>query len=203
MPHDLTRDVLDAEFERRSPERYRSLHRVIHDHVVAGIRATTGLDRQLLAQQLAYLHRRSPLTAAYYALRTKGSAAVVPARPEEYAQLVSTIEHGQGSGSAAIAERWFADQPDRTSVVRTEEGVAGFAYHIFCPSGSTMEDRDPVVRAVLDYVVGRAPPGPASGSTSPGLSPEYTSISATCMRCWPALCRRSSIGAPSRSPGRS
>ena len=159
-PHDLTRDVLDAEFERRSPERYRSLHRVIHDYVVAGIRATTGLDRQLLAQQLAYLHRRSPLTAAYYALRTKGSAAVVPARPEEYAQLVSTIEHGQGSGSALIAERWFADQPDRTSVVRTKEGIAGFAYHIFCPSGSTMEDRDPVVRAVLDYVVRTAPTRP-------------------------------------------
>ena len=94
-PHDVTRDVLEAEFERRSPDRYRALHQVIHDHVVAGIRATTGLDRQLLAQQLAYLHRRSPLTAAYYALRAHGSAAVVPARPDEYEQLVSIVEAGE------------------------------------------------------------------------------------------------------------
>ena len=159
-PHDLTRDVLEAEFERRAPDMYRSLHRVIHDHVVAGIRATTGLDRQLLAQQLAYLHRRSPLTAMYYALRAKGSAAVVPARPDDYPRLVSIIEQGQGSSSAAIAERWFADQSDRTSVVRNEDGIAGFAYHIVCPSGSTMEDRDPVVRAVLDYVARTAPTRP-------------------------------------------
>jgi hypothetical protein len=139
-PHDVTRDVLEAEFERRSPDRYRALHRIIHDHVVAGIRTTTGLDRQLLAQQLAYLHRRSPLTAAYYALRAQGSAAVVPARPDEYEQVVSIIERGEGRASAAIAERWFTDQPDRTSVVRTEDGIAGFAYHIFCPTGSAMED---------------------------------------------------------------
>ena len=59
-----------------------------------------------------------------------------------------------------IAERWFADQPDRTSVVRTEDGIAGFAYHIFCPTGSTMEDRDPVVRAVLGYVARTAPARP-------------------------------------------
>jgi hypothetical protein len=159
-PHDVTRDVLEAEFERRSPDRYRALHQVIHDHVVAGIRATTGLDRQLLAQQLAYLHRRSPLTAAYYALRAHGSAAVVPARPDEYEQLVSIIERGAGPATAAIAERWFADQPDRTSVVRTEDGIAGFAYHLFCPTGSSMEDQDPVVRAVLDYVARTAPARP-------------------------------------------
>src|SRR4051812_38738762 len=129
-PHDLTREVLEAEFERRSPDRYRSLHRVIHDHVVAGIRATTGLDRQLLAQQLAYLHRRSPLTDAYFTLRAQGSAAVLPARPEEYGQLVSMIERGQGAQSADLAERWFADEPGGVSVVRTEEGVVGFAYRL-------------------------------------------------------------------------
>ncbi|HEX2772678.1 MAG TPA: ATP-binding protein [Micromonosporaceae bacterium] len=159
-PHDLTREVLEAEFERRSPERYRALHRIIHDHVVAGIRSTTGLDRQLLAQQLAYLHRRSPLTAAYFALRARGSAAVVPARPEEYDRLVSLIEWGQGAASAGLAERWFADQPDGASVVRTDEGIAGFAYRIICPTGSTMEERDPVARAVLDYVARTAPTRP-------------------------------------------
>jgi hypothetical protein len=159
-PHDVTREVLEAEFERRSPDRYRALHQIIHDHVVAGIRTTTGLDRQLLAQQLAYLHRHSPLTGAYYALRAQGSAAVVPARPDEYRQLVSIIERGEGNASAAIAERWFTDQPDRTSVVRTEDGIAGFAYHIFCPTGSVMEDRDPVVRAVLGYVARTAPVRP-------------------------------------------
>jgi hypothetical protein len=159
-PHDLTREVLEAEFERRSPDRYRALHRIIHDHVVAGIRATTGLERQLLAQQLAYLHRRSPFTGAYFALRSQGSAAVVPARPEEYAPIVSVIERNEGRESAALAEAWFADEPDHMNVVRTEEGVVGFAYGVFCPCGSPMEDRDPVVRAILEYVARTAPTRP-------------------------------------------
>jgi len=156
-PHDLTREVLEAEFERRSPDRYRALHRIIHDHVVAGIRATTGLDRQLLAQQLAYLHRRSPLTESYFALRRHGSAAVVPARPEEYGPIVSLIERSEGRLSAALAERWFADEPDGLNVVRTDEGVVAFAYRVFCPCGSTMEEQDPVVHAILQYVARTAP----------------------------------------------
>jgi AAA ATPase domain len=159
-PHDLTREVLEAEFERRSPDRYRSLHRIIHDHVVAGVRATTGLDRQLLAQQLAYLHRRSPLTESYFALRRHGSAAVVPARPEEYGPIVSLIDRSEGRASAALAELWFADEPDGLNVVRTDEGVVAFAYRVFCPCGSAMEERDPVVRAILEHVARTAPTRP-------------------------------------------
>src|SRR5829696_8854594 len=99
LPHDLARDVLDAEFERRSPERYRALHRVVHDHVVAGLRAATGPDRQLLAQHLLYLHRKSPLTAVFYALRAQGSAAVVPARRQEHDQVLSIVEGFEGQAS--------------------------------------------------------------------------------------------------------
>ena len=37
-------------------------------------------------------------------------------------------------------------------MVRTEDGLAAFVHYLFCPTGSTMEDRDPVVRAILGYV---------------------------------------------------
>jgi hypothetical protein len=159
-PHDLARDVLDAEFERRSPERYRSLHRVVHDHVVAGLRAATGLDRQLLAQHLTYLHRKSPLTRAFYALRAQGSAAVVPARREEHEQVLEIVDVFQGPAAARLAEGWLAEQPDTLSVVRDREGVAAYAYHVMHPTGSTMEERDPVTRAVLEHVERHGPARP-------------------------------------------
>lgn len=159
-PHDLTRDVLDAEFERRSPDRYRLLHRIIHDHVVAGIRAAQGTDQQLLAQHLLYLHRHSPFTAVFYAVRARGSAAVVPARPDDHARLVSIIERAQGPANAALAERWLADQPEHVWVVRTDEGLAAFVHYLFCPTGSAMEERDPVVRTILDYAARTAPMRP-------------------------------------------
>jgi AAA ATPase domain len=159
-PHDLARDVLDAEFERRSPERYRSLHRVVHDHVVAALRAATGLDRQLLAQHLIYLHRKSPLTRAFYALRAQGSAAVVPARREEHEQVLSIVEEFQGAATARLAEAWLAEQPDTLSVVRDREGVAAYTYHVLHPTGSAMEERDPVTRAALEHVARHGPARP-------------------------------------------
>jgi hypothetical protein len=159
-PHDLARDVLDAEFERRLPERYRSLHRVVHDHVVAGLRAATGLDRQLLAQHLLYLHRRSPLTRAFYALRAQGSAAVVPARRDEHAQVLSILEGFEGAATARLAEAWLAEQPDTLSVVRDRQGVAAYAYHVLHPTGSALEDRDPVTRAALAHVARHGPARP-------------------------------------------
>ena len=79
--HDLARDVLDAEFERRAPERYRAYRRTIYAHAVAGLRAATGLDRQLHAQQLFFLLRNSPLADAISALRARGSATVVAGPP--------------------------------------------------------------------------------------------------------------------------
>jgi hypothetical protein len=159
-PHDLARDVLDTEFERRSPERYRSLHRIVHDHAVSALRHATGTDRPVRAQQLMYLHRRAPFTAAINVLRTQGSTAVVPARPGETAEVLSLIERFEGPASARLAEAWLSHQPGGLSVVRTEEGVRGYAYHIFSPTGSTLEERDPIMRAALDHVATHGPTRP-------------------------------------------
>jgi AAA ATPase domain len=156
-PHDLTRDVLDAEFQRRSPERYRALHRTIHDHVLTAMRAAAGLDKQLLAQHFLFLHRHSPLTAAFYELRERGSAAVVPARPDEHELVVSIVDRALGPDAAGLARAWCADAPDGLVVVRAAGGVAGFAFHLFCPTGSPLERDDPVVAAILAHVAATAP----------------------------------------------
>lgn len=158
-PHDLVREVLDAEFDRRFPERFRDFHRVIHDHVVAGLKRATGLDRQLLAQHLIYLHRRSPLTAAYSQLRGEG-AAVVPARPADLPAVYAMADKGFTPTSRRLLEEWATEVPSTVSVVRTAGGVAAFACNVAYPTGSTMEDRDPVVRAVLDHVARTAPVRP-------------------------------------------
>ncbi|GAA3610790.1 ATP-binding protein [Nonomuraea rosea] len=155
--HDLARDILDAEFERRSPERYRSYRRTIHAHTVAGLRAGTGLDQQLHAQQLLFLTRNSPLSSGISALRTRGSVTVVPGRPDEHDQVCTIIEQFEGTASARLARAWLSEQPGLLSVVRTGDGIAGFACHVLCPSGSALEDRDPVVRAVLDHVTREGP----------------------------------------------
>jgi hypothetical protein len=158
--HDLARDVLDAELEHRSPERYADYRRIVEAHALACLRAAAGPDRQQHAQQMNFLLRKSPLTDAIAAIRARGSAAVVTARSDEHEQVCAIIEKFEGPASARLARAWLSEQPDRLSVVRAGEGVAGFAHHLLCPSGSALEDRDPVVRAVLDHVAREGPVRP-------------------------------------------
>ncbi|WP_203713927.1 ATP-binding protein [Asanoa siamensis] len=156
--HDLARDVLDAEFERRLPERYRGHRRTIHAYTVAGLRTTSGPDRQRHGQQLLFLHRNSPFASGFAALRALGSAAVVPARTDEHEEVGGIVERFEGPAAGALARSWLRDQPDHLHVVRSPTGVAGFAHHLFFPSGG--EAHDPVVRAILDHVDRHGPARP-------------------------------------------
>ncbi|WP_433383467.1 ATP-binding protein [Actinoplanes sp. CA-142083] len=143
-PHELARDVLDASFERRSPDRYRELHRIIHDHTVAGIRAATGPDRQLRAQHLLYLHRRSPMTTAYHQLRSSNvPVALVPGTPDDHAAVVASSE--------PFAAEWLAVQPSALSVVRGESGLLAYIMHLLLPFEGSLAERDPVTRTALAH----------------------------------------------------
>ncbi|WP_433291479.1 ATP-binding protein [Actinoplanes sp. CA-030573] len=148
-PHELARDVLDAEFERRSPDRYRALHRIVHDHTVAGVRAAAGADRQLNAQHLLYLHRSSPLSAVFQTLRDRGPVALVPGAGSDHDQVVDSVRQFQGPESAALAREWLARQPEGLSVVRGECGLLAYVLSVVLPVDGDLESRDPVARAAL------------------------------------------------------
>ncbi|MEV0719198.1 ATP-binding protein [Asanoa sp. NPDC050611] len=158
--HDLVRDVLDAEFERRLPERYHAHHRTIHAYTVARLRTTVGPDRERHGQQLLFLLRNSPFASSFAALRALGSVAVVPGRADEHDQVCEVVRRFEGPAGAELARSWLREQPEHLYVVRSPTGLAGFAHHLFCPTGSTLEDRDPVVRAVLDHVDRHGPTRP-------------------------------------------
>ena len=123
--------------------------------------------RQMLAQHLLYLHHRSPLTAAITRcgrrVRPRWSAAAV----RTTSRLLELIERFEGPRSARLAERWFAEQPDRTQRGSQPRGVAGFAYPRLPPhrlaDGGPRSGRPSGPRYVA--AAGRRP-GRASGSTS-------------------------------------
>jgi hypothetical protein len=149
--------VLDAEFARRAPERYRAYRRAIHAHTVNGLRAATGPDRQLHAQQLFFLLRNSPYASSVSALRARGSATIVQAHPDDHDQVCSIIERFEGPASVRLARAWLSEQSNCLSLVRTGDGIVGFVYRLLCPGGGAMEDRDPVVRAVLEHIAREGP----------------------------------------------
>jgi hypothetical protein len=165
-PHDLVRDVLDADLRQRSPERYRTAHRVVHQQAIAGLRGSDTTRRELSAHQKLYLHRHSPLSASFWVLRERGAAAVVPGRPSDHDEILTVVKRFDGERNALIAAQWLAAQPEGLSVVRNPTGVAGFYLQVLYPADPALVEADPVTRAALDV----------AGSDSPARPGEQISV---------------------------
>lgn len=61
FPHDLAREVLDADLRWRNPESDLELHRRVRRFIVAQLRQARGLERQRAFFDLLYLHRNNPI----------------------------------------------------------------------------------------------------------------------------------------------
>ena len=82
--HDLARDVLTAELERRSPERQRRLHRHRPRPGRGGDPGETPVpDRQHATQQLLFLHRHSPLNSTFVDAAEPWLGRRRPGHPQE------------------------------------------------------------------------------------------------------------------------
>ena len=148
-PHELVRDVLEADLRTRAPDRYRAAARIVHQQAIAAMRSSDVARRDLGAHQKLYLHRRSPLYASFWALRDVGAAAVVRGRPEDHPEIIDMITAFEGEESSSIAARWLEAQPDGLSVVRSPAGVAGFCLQVLYPADPGLVGADPVVAAAI------------------------------------------------------
>ncbi|MEO3827662.1 ATP-binding protein [Actinomadura sp. B10D3] len=147
--HDLVRDLIAADLRRRSPEAYRRVHRLVHDHAVNGLRRVGGADRWLAAHQKVFLLRRTPLAGPVWSLPELRTAAVTPGRRDDHPAVLALIERFEGAETAAVAARWLAAQPENLVVVRTSAGLAGCAFQCVWPADPDLRDADPVLRAAL------------------------------------------------------
>lgn len=159
-PHDLVRDVLDADLRRRSPATYRRVHRALHDHSWAALRSSDEGERRLWAHQKLFLHRRSPLAMSFWTLRERGTGLVVGGRADDHAAVLEIVERFDGPRSADLAARWLAAQPEGLSVVPSATGIDAFALQTLHPADPDLVAGDPVMRVALDMVERTAPARP-------------------------------------------
>jgi AAA ATPase domain len=161
-PHDLTRDVLDADLRWRDPAGYRLVFDKVRRNSLARLRSSTGRTQQRAIFDLKFLFRgarigSSPVDwgswGAYYPDR------VDPAEHEAVLELVSTWE---GEESARIAGRWLDRQPDGFSVVRHHDGrLMGVLAMVDLTRASPKDlAADPGATAAWEYAHRCAPPRP-------------------------------------------
>ena len=169
-PHDLVREVLDADLRRRSPATYRRVNRALHQHSWTALRSGDEGERRLWAHQKLFLHRRSPLAESFWTMRERGTGIVTPGRAEHHSAVLEIVEKFEGPETADLAARWLAAQPENLSVVPSTTGVDAFAIHTMHPAAPALVDGTPSFRSPWTPLRAPRPPAPASRSTSPASS---------------------------------
>jgi hypothetical protein len=173
FPHDLAREVLDADLRWRNPERYLDLHRRVRRFIVGHLQQARGLERQRAFFDLLYLHRHSPIMRAAFDWASLGTAYVEPATPEDREAVLGMVRRHEGEASARIAEHWWRRQPEAFAVFRGSRGeLVGFIAGLALP---TWRPTRPRPRPAASPTA-TAPPGPARSwwTTASGWAPAPT-----------------------------
>jgi hypothetical protein len=162
FPHDLVRDVLDADLRWRAPDTYLDRHRRIRAHVVDRIRRSGSRDAQGEVANLVFMHRHNPRFAAFVDWSAFGRAYVDALRPGDGPELLAITARHEGESSAALVEHWLARQPRAFIVFRGhEQPVLGFATLLALHEASDADvAADPGARAMWAYAQQHGAPRP-------------------------------------------
>ena len=161
FPHDLARDVLDADLRWRDPEGYKGLFRRVGGHIYAALKSSRGREQQRAAFDLKFLFRNLPSVLSPVDWDAWGHHYPEPAGPGDGARILELVAAAEGEASAAIAERWLDRQPEGFLVVRDEDDDVRGVLGLLDLTAAGEQDRraDPGRAGGVGV---RAPPRPAA-----------------------------------------
>jgi AAA ATPase domain len=162
FPHDLARDVIDADLRWRDPAAYRDLHMRVRRHVGKRISESDGREHERAVADLVFLHRANPATSALWDWKSLGEVYADGLRAGDAEAIVAMVERYEGAESAVIAQHWLERQPAAFYVLRGRgPEQLGFAAQIALhEAGDEDFARDPGARAVWAHAQRHAPPRP-------------------------------------------
>jgi hypothetical protein len=159
FPHDLARDVLDADLRWRDSQGYRDLHGRVLRAVVHQLQIRTGREQQRAYFDLVYLSRNSPLMRAYYDWDAMSSIYAEPATTQESPAILAMVRRHEGEAAAGIAEYWLNRQPGAFRAFRHAGGqLFGFTAILLLDEAHPADcAADPAVAAAWRFVGIRGP----------------------------------------------
>ena len=162
FPHDLARDVIDAELRWRDPGAYAVVHRAVRADVVERLTTLEGRDQQRALADLMYLHRGNPAAAALWDWDSLGRAYADAADPGDEDAVAAIVQRHEGPESAALARHWLRRRPGDFAVVRGSGPEPLGVIALLVLQETSEEDRaaDPLARAVWQRAHAHVPPRP-------------------------------------------
>ena len=198
FPHDLAREVLEADLRWRDPEGFQELHRRVRGAVVRRLRATAGRAQQRAGVDLMYLHRGNPLMRRLRLVDwgTLGAGYAVPATTLDLLPILDLVRRHEGDAAVRTAAYWWRRQPQGFVAFRDgERGLLGFCATVSLRDATAADGAaDPAVEPALAYArrVGAPRPGEElllhrfwvgrDGRQTVGPALNLTAI--TCSRLW-------------------
>ena len=163
-PHELVRDVLEADLRWRDRDAYADIHRRLRGYLVDNIRARAGNPDglQQAASELLFLIRDHPLVGRYWDWDGLGEGLRQQMKPEEADLIIGMTSATQGDQQADLAAHWLRVQPEAFRVFRTREGaVCGYAACLALHLARAEDiELDPGAAALWAYAQRHHPPRP-------------------------------------------
>lgn len=142
-PHDVVREILDADLRWRDPQGYAGMHRRIKAHLTQQIRAADDADVLGAVGSLFYLHRDEARTPVPHVWHGEGEMYEDVFRPEDTEDLLRLA--AEWDAGAAVAH-WTARQPQAFRLYRrTATGELAGACAWLRLESETEAHADPVV----------------------------------------------------------
>src|SRR4029450_12962785 len=91
FPHDLTRDVIEADLKWRSPERFRQLHEDVRRGIVRPLQHGNTAERQTAFPPLLFLPRKNPIMRPLFQWAPLGQAPATPATAQDHDLLADIV----------------------------------------------------------------------------------------------------------------
>ena len=163
--HDVAREAVEVDLRWRDAERYATLHARARRFYTSRLLAP-GAETATVLGDYVHLYRDNPVVQPLLgslagAWRNADLRPARPMRPADVPALVAMARRHEGDAGAAIAERWFVQQPDATEVFDAADGTPAGFLTALALDDTDPADRaaDPLARAAWAAVEGTRRPG--------------------------------------------
>jgi hypothetical protein len=162
FPHDLARDVLDADLRWRDAAEYTRIFRRVANAIRGRLRSLHGAAQQRVISDLKYLFRHIPGVLSPIDWDAWGQHHPEPAKPDDRQSVLDLIAAAEGAEAARIAASWWTAQPEGFSVLRDRSDRVRGVVCLLDLTAAAEGDRaeDPGASAVWNHANGHRPPRP-------------------------------------------
>jgi hypothetical protein len=153
--HGLVKEVVDADFRWRDPDRYATMHARLVSCLLHQAQAASDADVMPVMRGLTYLRRYGAAAAYYATVDGDGEVYESAVTPADHPAIRQMSEQCEGAAALPILDFWLDRRPDAFRAYRRSGTGKLLAYMMWLRVGSPSPEEmtaDPVLAALCRHV---------------------------------------------------